>query len=436
MKNLNRFAPGLLALVPMLALGQTLTPSQDAYYVPGNSSNFGTAATVTVGSSASIGLVQFDLSSLPASVTAGQVQKATLTLFLDHVGASGSINIDTVSASTTWGELAVNGSTPPSTGSPVATGVAATTAFSFISVDVTAAVQGWITSPSSNNGFMLLPNTGSSLQFDSKENTNTSHPATLTIVLASVGATGAAGVAGATGPAGATGAASNVAGPAGATGVAGATGIAGPTGPAGPTGVAGATGVAGSTGSAGATGVAGATGGAGATGSAGAAGAAGATGVGVAGATGATGATGPAGSGGTGENPTSIPLTISGHHTSINSTVFYYSPTSAVAGGTSGLISDATVVVPATCTPSITIWSHVPVAETWQISSVTPSAAGDAWSISSVVASCDTAAASGNTPQICHSSNGTPLAAGTVLTLGLTVQPNGAYGFVTAFSCQ
>jgi len=64
-------------------LAQTLTPSQDTFYVPGNGTNYGTATTITVGSSGSLGLVQFDLSTL--GLTAAQVQKATLTLFLDHV---------------------------------------------------------------------------------------------------------------------------------------------------------------------------------------------------------------------------------------------------------------------------------------------------------------------------------------------------------------
>jgi hypothetical protein len=226
--------------------------------VPGNGSNFGTATTITVGSSASIGLVQFDLTQLPAGVTAAQVQKATLTLFLDHVNAGGSINIDTVSASTPWSELTVSGNSGISPGIAVNTSVMTNTADTFIATDATAAVQGWITTPSSNNGFMIQANTGTSVQFDSKENTSTSHPATLTIMLASVGPTGATGaasmVAGPTGPTGPTG----VSGP---TGVAGPTGAAGSTDLSGTTGVAGPTGVSGPTGAAGSTGVSGPTGG-------------------------------------------------------------------------------------------------------------------------------------------------------------------------------
>jgi hypothetical protein len=119
------------------------------------------------------------------------------------------------------------------------------TADTFVSADATAAVHAWITTPSSNNGFMIQANTGTSVQFDSKE--STSHPVMLAIVLASNRATDV------TGPSGAT---STVAGPAGATGATGAAStLAGPTGPtgaastiAGPAGITGATGPAGSVG--------------------------------------------------------------------------------------------------------------------------------------------------------------------------------------------
>src|SRR5580704_4096093 len=283
MKNLIRFAIAALALAPIAGFAQTLAPSQDVYYVPGNGSNFGTATTITVGSSGSIGLVQFDLTQLPAGVTAAQIQKATLTLFLDHVNTGGSINIDTVSASTPWGELTVTGNSGISQGIAVNTSVMTNTADTFIATDATAAVKSWIAAPSTNNGFMMQANATTSVQFDSKENTSTSHPATLTIVLVSNGPTGATGSSGTNGVNGATG----------ATGPTGPSGVAGPTGVAGATG---ATGVAGATGANGATGVAGATGVTGANGATGVAGATGATG--VAGVTGANGATGPTGSNG------------------------------------------------------------------------------------------------------------------------------------------
>jgi hypothetical protein len=304
MKTVTRLVIAALALSPAAAIAQTLAPSQDAHYVPGNGGNFGTATTVTVGASGSIGLVQFDLSQLPAGLTSAQIQHAILTLFLDHVSVAGTVNIDTVSASTAWSELTVNGNSGISPGSVVATAAPVAAVNTFIAVDATSAVQSWITTPSSNNGFMITANAGASVQFDSKENQSTSHPAILTIALVSAGPTGPTGAAstvagpsGATGPSGSNGStgATGPTGPAGVTGTAGAIGANGATGPAGP---AGATGTAGATGANGATGPAGPSG---ATGTAGATGAAGANGAtGTAGSSGPAGATGPTGSNGQG----------------------------------------------------------------------------------------------------------------------------------------
>jgi hypothetical protein len=253
MNNLTRFGIAALALVPLAAFAQTLPPSQDGYYVSGSGTNFGTASTIVVGQTggvqvqlppgqlpvtndaAGIGLIQFDLTHLPAGLTAAQVQKATLTVFVDTVTTGGTINVDTVSSSTPWGELTVNGNSGISPGSAVATAVPVTAVNTFIAMDATAAVQGWITAPSSNNGFMILANGSTSVQFDSKENTATSHPATLTLVLVNTGATGAIGPTGATGPTGLTGA-TGATGPTGATGATGATGTRGPTGATGPAG--------------------------------------------------------------------------------------------------------------------------------------------------------------------------------------------------------
>jgi hypothetical protein len=150
-------------------------------------------------------------------LTSAQVQKATLTLFVDTITTGGTINVDTVSSSTPWSELTVNGNSGISAGSAVATSVPVATADMFLSMDATAAVQGWIMAPNSNNGFMILANGNTSVQFDSKENTATGHPAMLTLVLVDAGPTGATG---ATGPAGPTGAA----GPAGLAAATGADG--------------------------------------------------------------------------------------------------------------------------------------------------------------------------------------------------------------------
>ncbi len=176
--------------------------------------------------------------------------------------------------------------------------------FTFVTVDVTAAVQNWVGGVTPNNGFLIQANVSTDVHFDSKESITTSQPAMLSIVLASSGSAGPAGPTGPqglTGPAGAQGAA-GTAGAAGARGATGPQGVAGATGPQGVAGAAGARGATGPQGVAGATGPQGVAGASGPQGVAGAAGARGATGPqGVAGATGpqgavgATGAQGPAG---------------------------------------------------------------------------------------------------------------------------------------------
>jgi hypothetical protein len=371
MKNVSRFAIAALALAPIAGFAQTLAPSQDAYVVPGNGSNFGTATTITAGSSGSVGLVQFDLTQLPAGLTVAQIQHATLTLFLDHVNAGGSVNIDTVSASTPWSELTVTGNSGISPGIAVNTSAPANTADTFISVDATSAVQGWITTPSSNNGFMIQANTGTSVQFDSKENTSTSHPATLTIVLVSVGPTGATGSSGTNGSNGASGAMGPT-GAVGPTGVSGPTGVAGPTGSNGANGATGPTGVAGPTGSNGTNGATGATGVAGPTGSNGTNGVTGPTGVaGPTGSNGTNGATGPSGTNGAnGPQGQTGPAGVTGSsgagtvlalkfQNSVTATLLYY-PFFSVNAVTTTTFGLAAYPIPGPCTLSAIFVTNTP----------------------------------------------------------------------------
>jgi hypothetical protein len=139
------------------------------------------------------------------------------------------VNIST--AAGVWTESTVTGTNSPAAMAPVASNVPVSTSGQFVSVDATAAVQGWVSSPASNHGFVIAGNGTTSVQFDSKEGTTTSHEAALSLTLASaaVGPPGPAGPAGATGPAGPQG-------PAGAQGPAGPQGATGPAGPAGPSG--------------------------------------------------------------------------------------------------------------------------------------------------------------------------------------------------------
>jgi Collagen triple helix repeat (20 copies) len=296
------FGMGALALLQAAAWAQTVPLVGDAFIAPGTASNFGGTVNVNVGGIAGYqGLFQFDLGSLPPGTTAASVSGASLLLFVNKIGTAGSINVYAATAS--WTESTVNGlAGGPAPGAFVAGPIGVSVANSYISIPVTAQVQAWLNG-APNNGFIVTatPST-TSLFFDTKESTSTSHPAVLEVDLSGQpGAIGAPGPSGATGATGATGPVGD-AGPQGPTGPVGAQGPTGPTGAIGPTGATGATGPQGPPGPVGATGPTGAVGPAGPVGAAGPAGATGAVGpvgpTGPIGNTGLTGNTGAAGAAG------------------------------------------------------------------------------------------------------------------------------------------
>jgi hypothetical protein len=286
-----------------------------------SSGNFGNATAVNIGGG-NTALIQFDLSGLPAGLTASQISKATMTLFVNTVGAAGAVDISQVTGP--WSELVVTNNTRPTYLAPFASNIPVNVARQYVTVDVTQLVQDWVTGAAPNFGVQIsaaaaIP--GTVIVLDSKENLTTSHPAFLDVVIVAggpagptgptgpagpagtVGPTGPAGPAGVAGPTGATGPAgpAGAAGPTGATGPAGPAGVAGPTGATGPAGPAGPTGPIGPTGPQGATGAVGPTGPQGNTGAAGAVGPTGPQGLtGATGAAGPTGPTGPAGTAGAG----------------------------------------------------------------------------------------------------------------------------------------
>ena len=337
------FICGAVAACRFSAWAQSSPLVGDTTFIIGNSTVFGTAATVNVGAVQGFqGLLRFDLTSLPPGTTAAGVSSAQLRLFVNRIGSAGAINV--YAASGAWTEPAVNGTNNPVPGPLVAGPISISVAGSFISIPVTNQVKSWITSPSTNNGFLLQASPSSTaVFFDSKESTNTSHPAVLEIdfigqtgsagAIGATGATGAAGAAGATGPQGPQGdpGLTGAAGPAGATGAAGPTGVAGSAGTAGAKGPTGPPGFTGATGSAGTQGIAGVTGSTGNNGPAGATGPAGPRGpTGLAGATGATGAQGPTGPPGLINNSFSIsPVEPAGALPNVTQTVILVNNTSA-----------------------------------------------------------------------------------------------------------
>jgi hypothetical protein len=226
MKRIIALAAFMLAGIVPCTFAQTLPTLGDTFFASGNASNFGTSPTINVGGAGPYqGLIQFDLSSLPSPITGASVEKASITLFVTKIGTAGAIDIN--AANGPWTESTVNGSNAPSIGMTVASPVPVTTASSYITVDATALVKAWLNGTITNSGIILTVDPGSpetSVFFDSKESSSTSHPAVLQVVLT---ATGAQGPSGPQGPQGIQG----------ATGPAGPQGATGPQGPIGPSGV-------------------------------------------------------------------------------------------------------------------------------------------------------------------------------------------------------
>lgn len=242
-------------LVLPVAKAQEAPLTDDTYVTSGAPSfNYGVSPFLRVSSTNEM-FLKFNLSVLPAGTTPEEVGRATLVLWVDSLNEAGAI--DVVPVKGPWSESTLTADLAPALGRPVAEGIRITETHSYVLVDVTDAVKGWL-GGTANDGLVVRANAKSpvSAGFVSKESLVSTVPAGLEISLIGSGPAGPEGVAGPAGeigpagPKGATGATGpqGPAGPAGAAGAKGATGAAGPQGPAGPAGLTGATGATGATG--------------------------------------------------------------------------------------------------------------------------------------------------------------------------------------------
>ena len=180
--------------------------------------NFGTVSNLYIGNG-NTALLQFDLTTLPVGLTSPQVARAILTIYVNRVNAAGTVTLAPILGS--WTEGGVTYSTAPTLGPSMGSFVVAT-AGSYVTIDVTTLVQGWLTVPSSNFGVALSALTANVL-LDSKENDETGHAAQLDINVTSTGAQGIQGMQGLQGVAGPIGGAGSI----GLTGAAGLQGLTG-----------------------------------------------------------------------------------------------------------------------------------------------------------------------------------------------------------------
>jgi len=222
--NLLPAALMALALTPFAAQAVQLPVIADTYLA---ATSQGAAVSVNINPS-NKGLLQFDLSALPAGTTSSNVAKATLVFFTNNLSTAGAIQVSPIASA--WAEGSVNAATAPLIHAPLATSAAVSRNTNYFAVDVTSLVLNWVDMPASNFGLALSPVTTAAFSIDAKEAYNTSHAAYIDLELK--GPAGAVGATGKTGPAGPQG----IPGPIGPTGPAGPAGAAGPAGPTGPAG--------------------------------------------------------------------------------------------------------------------------------------------------------------------------------------------------------
>jgi hypothetical protein len=159
-----------------------ITPLSDSYINTADpTTNYGSKTLLDVDGAKQATYIQFNLASIPATAS---ISQATLKLYVNTVTTAGSFNIDYVNGA--WSEGTIDASNAPPLGPAIASNITVTTADTnqYILVNVTSAVQAWLSGSETNNGLALVANSSFDATFDSKENTTTSHPAELDIAFA------------------------------------------------------------------------------------------------------------------------------------------------------------------------------------------------------------------------------------------------------------
>ncbi|HEY4842034.1 MAG TPA: DNRLRE domain-containing protein [Terriglobales bacterium] len=190
MKNSKtRLAILLLLTLGLLASAHAqITPIGDAYTNTADpTTNYGSKTLLDVESASQTTYIQFDLSVIPAGYTSADITKASLKLYVSAVTKAGSFNVDYVNG--TWSESTITASNAPALGSTIAASVSLTTTDKnqYILIDITPALQAWLSGSQPNDGIALVANSPLNASFDSKENTTTSHSSELDIVFAGGG---------------------------------------------------------------------------------------------------------------------------------------------------------------------------------------------------------------------------------------------------------
>ena len=172
---------GLFVFLWSTAYAQ-ITPSADSYTnTIDPTTNYGAQTLLDVDGASQITYIQFNLASIPATAS---VSRAMLKLYVNGVTTAGGFNVDYVNSA--WAESTIDSSNAPPLGTTIASNVDVTTADKnqYILINVTSAVQAWLSGSEANNGLALVANSTFNATFDSKENTTTSHAPELDIAFA------------------------------------------------------------------------------------------------------------------------------------------------------------------------------------------------------------------------------------------------------------
>ena len=171
------------ALLPSDAGAAVLNLTDDAYVSSGApNSKYGSSGSLTVNGSAK-SFLKFDLSTLPAGGSSSNVVKATLTVFIGSMSTPGEIDVKRVTSGP-WDEAHITAANAPSLGDPAEdSALNVTDKKAFLTFNVTALVKDWVGDVLANNGVALVAGGAAAMNFNSKENTRTAHPATLDVAL-------------------------------------------------------------------------------------------------------------------------------------------------------------------------------------------------------------------------------------------------------------
>ncbi|MGA9354389.1 MAG: DNRLRE domain-containing protein [Terriglobales bacterium] len=162
-----------------------VTPSQDSFTNSADATtNYGANVLLDVDGAKEITYIQFNLASIPSGAS---VSQATLKLYVNAVTTAGSFNVDYVTGP--WEESALDANDAPPLGASIASSVSITTADKnqYILINVTSALQAWLSGSEANDGLALVANGTFNASFDSKESKTTSHPPELDVVFAGSG---------------------------------------------------------------------------------------------------------------------------------------------------------------------------------------------------------------------------------------------------------